>query len=209
MTRSIYNINKRYETYIKIESLQYVFKAINFYNYIIENDGNTNEISIIKIINEELPFNDFCEINPNLNISSEEKYIINENNEISIGIKISKENNKTIYNPGTPIIIKKENKKYLIGIIDMENNYYIFSKKELLDIKTKIDIIEMKDKFTQIEKLDFTNKEFNNNDIIYIFQYNFNKLEYLNLEKNNITNEGLTALQNISLEQLKYLDLGI
>ena len=35
--------------------------------------------------------------------------------------------------------------------------------------------------------------------MIYIFQYNFNHIEYLNLEKNNIANEGLAILQNIYL----------
>ena len=81
----------------------------------------------------------------------------------------------------------------------MENNYYIFNKKYLVDIKTKVNIIKIKDKFTQIQKLDFTSKIINNNDMIYIFQQNFNDIEYLNLEKNNITNEGLAALQNIYL----------
>ena len=77
----------------------------------------------------------------------------------------------------------------------MENHYYIFNKKELVDIKTKVDIIKIKDKFTQIQKLDFTSKIINNNDMIYIFQYNFNHIEYLNLENNNITNEGLASLK--------------
>ena len=40
-----------------------------------------------------------------------------------------------------------------------------------------------------------------------IFQYNFINLEYLNLENNEITNEGLKALQNKSLINIKYLNL--
>lgn len=115
------------------------------------------------------------------------KYIVDNDNEISIGISVSKENIKTSYYPGTPIIIKKAKKKYLIGIIDMFNHFYIFNQKELLDIKTKLDIIEMKSKFTQIEKLNFSNKSIDNNDMTYIFQFNFNNLEYLNLEKSEIT----------------------
>ena len=109
------------------------------------------------------------------------------------------------YNPGTPIIIKKNNKQYLVGIINSENHYYIFNKTELLDIKKKLDIIDMKYKFYQIEKLDFTKNPIDNNDLNFIFQYNFINLIYLNLENNNITTEGIIALQNKSLG--KYLNL--
>lgn len=180
LTMSIDNI----KTYTKISNLQYEFEDINSKNYIIE---NSNIISIIKLIEDEFPFKKFYEINPILDISSEKKYIVDNDNEISIGISVSKENIKTSYYPGTPIIIKKAKKKYLIGIIDMFNHFYIFNQKELLDIKTKLDIIEMKSKFTQIEKLNFSNKSIDNNDMTYIFQFNFNNLEYLNLEKSEIT----------------------
>ena len=41
----------------------------------------------------------------------------------------------------------------------------------------------------------------------FIFQYDFINLEYLNLENNEITTEGLKALQNKSLINIKYLNL--
>ena len=123
-----------------------------------------------------------------------------------IGVSIS-ENDITSYKPGTPIIIKKNNKQYLVGIINSENHYYIFNKSELLDIKKKLDIIDMKYKFCQIEKLDFTKYPINNNELNFIFQYNFINLTYLNLENNNITTEGIIGLQNKSLGKLKYLNL--
>ena len=40
-----------------------------------------------------------------------------------------------------------------------------------------------------------------------IFQYNFINLKYLNLESNEITNEGLKSLQNKSLINIKYVNL--
>ena len=81
----------------------------------------------------------------------------------------------------------KNNKKYLVGIINIKNYYHIFSKNDLADIKKKINILEMKYKFTQIEQLNFLNKTLDDKELIFIFQYNFNNLVYLNLENNNIT----------------------
>ena len=65
----------------------------------------------------------------------------------------------------------------------------------------------MKYKISQIKKLYFKNKKMNDNEIVFIFQYNFNELLYLNLENSNITNEGLIGLQNESLANIKYLNL--
>ena len=43
--------------------------------------------------------------------------------------------------------------------------------------------------------------------MIFIFQCDFINLEYLNLENNEITNEGVKVLQNKSLINIKYLNL--
>ena len=128
----------------------------------------------------------------------EKKYIINN---------VSDEDNSI--NIGTPITIKKsnDNKIYLLGIIYMGNYFYIFNKEDLLDIKKKLNIIDIKYKIIQIEKLNFNNKSINNDKMTFIFKYNFNNLLYLNLENNKITNDGLIRLQNKSLKKLEYLNL--
>ena len=95
----------------------------------------------------------------------------------------------------------------MVGIINSENHYYIFNKSELLDIKKKLDIIDIKYKLCQIEKLDFTKNLINNNELNFIFQYNFINLIHLNLENNNISTEGMIGLQNKSFGKLKYLNL--
>ena len=41
----------------------------------------------------------------------------------------------------------------------------------------------------------------------FIFQYNYINLEYLDLQKKNLTNKGIKALQNKSLTNLKYLNI--
>ena len=41
----------------------------------------------------------------------------------------------------------------------------------------------------------------------FIFKYDFINLEYLNLENNNLTSEGLKILQNKALRNIKYLNL--
>ena len=103
--------------------------------------------------------------------------------------------------------MKRANLLYLICIISENNDLYFFNEKELVDIKNKIESIELKFKFYQIKKLDFKNKEINELDMNFIFQYNLLNLEYLNLENNKITNEGIKALQNKSLINIKYLNL--
>ena len=211
LTKKIYNEMNWYAWTLEIKDLNLKInfgyqKEIYVSNSILENDENHSFISIIKLINEEFSFDHFFEIDSDLDILSEEKFVIDDKGEEMIGISIS-ENDISNYKPGTPIIIKKNNKQYLVGIINDENHYYIFNKNELLDIKKKLDIIDMKYKFYQIEKLDFTNYPINNNELNFIFQYNFINLIYLNLEKNNITTEGIIGLQNKSLGKIKYLNL--
>lgn len=206
-----YNILNANSTTLEIKDLKIKldFGNENGYNhkkYIIENDENKNIISIIKLINEEFPFEKFFEIDSDLEILSEEKFIFDDKGEESIGISISN-NEFTSFKPGTPIIIKKNNKKYLVGIVNSQNNYYIFNKSELMDIKKKLNIIDMKYKFCQIEKLDFRKYRINDNEINFIFQYNFINLTYLNLENNKITTEGMIGFQNKYLDKLKYLNL--
>ena len=173
------------------------YNLINDY-FIIENDDTKNFISIIKVINLEINFNIFFDIDYNVDSILEKKYIINN---------VSDEDNSI--NIGTPITIKKsnDNKIYLLGIIYMGNYFYIFNKEDLLDIKKKLNIIDIKYKIIQIEKLNFNNKSINNDKMTFIFKYNFNNLLYLNLENNKITNDGLIRLQNKSLKKLEYLNL--
>ena len=76
-----------------------------------------------------------------------------------------------------------------------------------MDIKKKIENIELKFKLYQIKKLDFRNEPINDDELQFIFQYDYINLEYLNLEKNNLTNEGIKALQNKSLINLSYLNI--
>ena len=138
LTNNIYNEKQKYSMNLEIKDLNlkldfgYNNELIN--KYIIENDENHNFFSIIKLINEEFSFDHFLEIDSDLNILSENKFIIDDKGEEMIGISIT-ENDITSYKPGTPIIIKKNNKQYLVGIINLENHYYIFNKSELLDIK--------------------------------------------------------------------------
>ena len=203
ITKYIYDEEKGYADII-IPDLDKEYKLkdidknkIDLNNFIIEND-QTKNISIIKFIHEEFPFNIFFEINSNFDITKEKKYIINNifDNEEIIN-----------YNPGTPIVIKKENKIYLVGIINSEESYYLFNKEELIDLKKKINRINMKYNCIQIEKLNFKNKGLNNDEMNFIFQNNFNNLLYLNLENNNISNEGIMKLNNFPLTKLKYLNL--
>ena len=203
LTKIIYNEEDKYAENIIIPDLKKEYIKNNFHNFIIENNEGKNIISIIKLINAELFFDNYFEIEPYLDISLEEKFIIDNNKE-----KIFKEND-TIndFNIGTPIIIKKNNKQYLVGIINNNNQYHLFNEKELIEIKKNIDLVEIKYKISQVKKLDFHNKMMNDDEIIFISQYNFNELLYLNLENSNITNEGLIGLQNKSLENLKYLNL--
>ena len=148
LTNKIYNEINGYSLIFEIKDLNIKLdfenkNAIEINNYIIENDENQNIISIIKLIKEEIPFNQFFEIDSKIDSLSEEQYIIEEKTEeVNIGVSIS--NEVTSYKPGSPIFIKKNNKLYLIGIVNSENYYYIFNKKELENIKEKSEIIEMK-----------------------------------------------------------------
>ena len=211
LTNQIYNEINGYSLTFEIKDLNIKSNFGNsnefdINNYIIENDGNKNIISIIKLINKEILFNQFFEIDSNIDSLSEEKYIIDEKTEeVNIGVSIS--NEVTSYKPGSPIFIKKNNKLYLVGIVDSENYYYIFNKKKLENIKEKVEIIEMKYKFCKIEKFDFKDYPINNNELNFIFQYYFINLVYLNLENNNITTEGMIGLQNKSLGKVEYLNL--
>ena len=67
--------------------------------------------------------------------------------------------------------------------------------------------VELRFKLYQIKKLDFSNQIINNNDMYYIFQYDYINLEYLNLENKNITDKGMKALLNKSLGNINYLNL--
>ena len=55
--------------------------------------------------------------------------------------------------------------------------------------------------------MDFTKKNIKDNEMYFIFQYDYVNLEYLDLKKKNLTNKGLKALQNKSLKNVKYLDI--
>ena len=55
--------------------------------------------------------------------------------------------------------------------------------------------------------LDFNKTNINDNEMHFIFQYDYINLEYLNLQNNNINNKGIRALQNNSLVNIKYLNL--
>jgi hypothetical protein len=139
LTNKIFNEEKGYSKTLEINDLNLQLEfgnnnEININKYILENDENHNFFSIIKLINEEFSFENFFDIDSDLDILSESKFIIDDKGEEMIGISIS-ENDIASYNPGTPIIIKKNNKQYFVGIINSENHYYIFNRTELLDIK--------------------------------------------------------------------------
>ena len=181
-------------------------------DFYIENDNN-NKYSFIKVLYNNFYFEKYFKI-PNdnfekLGIETREKYFINEDNiEISLGINIdcNKYNIIKKLNHGSPIYIKKANQLFLIGIINKEKELSFFDNKELFEIKKKIDIIESKLKYYQIKKLSF-NQKINDSDMNFIFQYDFVNLEYLNLENNSLTSEGLKMLQNKALRNIKYLNL--
>ena len=181
-------------------------------DFYIENDNN-NKYSFIKVLYNNFYFEKYFKI-PNdnfekLGIETREKYFINEDNiEISLGINIdcNKYNIIKKLNHGSPIYIKTANQLFLIGIINKEKELSFFDNKELFEIKKKIDIIESKLKYYQIKKLSF-NQKINDSDMNFIFQYDFVNLEYLNLENNSLTNEGLKMLQNKALRNIKYLNL--
>ena len=184
------------------------------YNFIIENSNYDNNYILIKVLNKNFLFENHLKL-PNddfnsENIKSRQKYYINENQEeVSLGIIITDNiiNKIKIECPGSPIYIKRANQLYLIGVINKKNKLYFYTKQELFDIKKSIENIEFKLNFHYIKKIDFINREINDSDMSFIFQYGFSNLEYLNLENNNITNKGMKHLMNKSLINIKYLNL--
>ena len=112
------------------------------------------------------------------------------------------------YFDGSPIYIKRENKLFLIGMILIESNeLYIFNRSELMDIRKKIENIELRFKLCRMKKLDFSQDIINDDEMYFIFQYDYINLEYLNLENSNITDKGIKALLNDSLRKIKYLNI--
>ena len=118
----------------------------------IENKDYDNIFSVIKILNPNFFFEKYFEIpDDNIDIESSEKfYIDTEEKEESLCTNISENQNNNIAN-NSPIYIKKDNKLFLIGIVNEEKNVYYFSKEELMDIKKKIENIEFKFKLFQIK----------------------------------------------------------
>ena len=76
----------------------------------------------------------------------------------------------------------------------MKKQYQLFCNEEINYLKFKLDIINLR----FISKLNLSNKTINNNELDFIFKYNNNNLVYLNLDNNNISNEGVTFLRNKS-----------
>ena len=163
------------------------------------------------MLNKNFIFKNYFNIpDENINYKSNEKYFINEKDEEELlEINISKniyilDNNKSKI---SPIYIKKNEKLFLIGLINEEKQFYIFNKKELKNIRKKIENIEMKYKLYQIKKLDFNKLDINDDEMNFIFQYDYINLKYLDIQNKKLTNQGLKALQNKSLKNLEYLNL--
>ena len=118
----------------------------DIFHLIIENDDYINDFSIIKIMNKEFNFKNYYEIPDNsMDISSYEKFYINKKSEEeSLGINITNIKEMSDTNkicPISPIYIKQDDKLFLIGIINKNNEFYIFSSYELTNIKQKIENI--------------------------------------------------------------------
>ena len=206
LTKHIYNNKKTpYSLYFPQIKEDILFSLSNF---IIENNNYKDDYSVIKVINKNFLFKNYFKIPnaclDNSDIKLREKFFINEDyKEESLGIDIP---NNRKYHPGSPIYIKKANQLYLIGIINETKDLYFFNKKELFDIKKKLENIELKFKLYQIKKLD-VHYMINDSNMHFILQYDLINLEYLNLENNYLTIEGMKAFQNKSLINLKYLNL--
>ena len=215
LTNSIFNDKKN--IYCKTLSLpdlnkdfkliKHFQKEIDMFNYIIENDETKNMISLIRLINEEFPFDTTINIDPNINANYHEKYILDHKDDKLIGLSKLEILEISNYMPGTPVIIKNDDALYLVGIVDIERQYHIFNREELLEIKKNLYILDMKYKQCQIEKINLMNKSLFNNDLIYVFQYNFINLKYLNLENNNLNKDALIVLRSKTLRKLEYLNL--
>ena len=190
-TKHIYKENEKYNKTPKSLSFpQYPqIPRISFEisNMIIENDNYNDNYSIIKILNKNFNFEKYYEIPDNIiDIDSCEKFYINEKTEEeSLGININKNiiNDKNSINFRSPIYIKKDDKLFLIGFINENDEIYLFSKDELINIKNYIESFEFKLKLYQIKKLDFTEQNITDNEMHFIFYVN---LEYLDLKKKKI-----------------------
>ena len=108
------------------------------------------------------------------------------------------------YGIGTPIFIKKNNKRYLVGIVN-KTNYHIFNQGEITFIKNSL--IKNEFEFYEIEGLNFMNKNIKEIELNSIFINNFYNLKYLNIENNNISNIGIRFLDKNSFEFLEFLNL--
>ena len=175
----------------------------DIYNFIIENNNFETIYSIIKVLNKNFLFKNYFNIpDDNLNFKSNEKYFINEKNEEEI-LKMNIFSNKVIFekinSKLSPIYIKNNENLFLIGLTN--------NKKELMDIRKKIEKIEMKYKLYQIEKLDFNKQDINDDEMNFIFQYDYINLKYLDIQNKKLTNKGIRALQNESLKNIEYLNL--
>ena len=204
LTKCIYDKNDGYADEILIQGLYSKYKIWRNGKYSNKlNNENYNQFSIIKLINDEIISDNIFEIESNINISLEEKFIIDNNNiEKSIGKNILNIDNKLTI--GTPIFIKKYNKKYLVGII-YNDNYHIFNQREITLIKNTLE--KHKFEFYEIEELDFMNKDIRELELNSIFINNFYNLKYLNLENTDIINKDIIFLENNSLELLEHLNL--
>ena len=96
----------------------------------MKNDNYNNNLSIIKILNKDFLFKNYFEIpDENIDIKCSEKFFINEDEkEDSSGINISNEKNN-ILNNYSPIYIKRDNKLFLVGIVNEEKKYIILIEK--------------------------------------------------------------------------------
>jgi len=158
-TKHIYRENEKYNKTHKSFSFpqfpQIPRIPFEISNMIIENDNYNDNYSIIKILNKNFNFEKYYEIPDNtFHIDYYEKFYINEKNEEeSLGININKKtiNDKNSINFHSPIYIKKDDKLFLIGFINENNETYIFSKDEFINIKKIIEDIKFRLKLYQIK----------------------------------------------------------
>ena len=165
-TKHIYRENEKYNKTPKSFSFpqfpQIPRIPFEISNMIIENDNYNDNYSIIKILNKNFNFEKYYEIPDNtFHIDSWEKFYINEKNEEeSLGININKKtiNDKNSINFHYPIYIKKDDKLFLIGFINENNETYILSKDEFINIKKIIEDIKFRLKLYQIKSWILLNK---------------------------------------------------
>ena len=181
-------------------------------NFIVENDDYKSIFSIIKVLESNFWFAKYFEIpDDSMDFESSEKYFINEKGEEeSLGIIIDNNQDKNTniqYSSFSPIYIKRENQLFIIGVIITYEGLHIFNRNEIIDIRKKLDNIKLRFKLYQIKKLDFSKEAINDEEMFFIFDYDYINLEYLNLENKNLTDKGIKALLNNSLGKLKYLNI--